>query len=576
MGSLRRKTFTRPLPENAELIQKKDQQFARWKDGSGKTRTAPTTTGRDGATRIVVESGKWLAKYRDASGIIREVATGCKDKGAAQSILAKLERRQELVRSEVISAAEESVADHQATRLAEHLESYIRSLKAAGRSDRHINDTERLARQIAADCGFRVLRDIEAGSVESWLVEKLNGKMAARTRNSYLTALKGFCSWCVRNRRLTTNPLAGIAKADEQSDRRKIRRAMTEAELVKLLYVARWRPLAEYGRETVRKPASKVTGKRKTWNPAPLTFETIDAAVERARERLADNPERIAELETRGRERALVLKTLLLTGLRSGELRSITVGQVHLDAAMPFIELSAKDEKNRDGSDIPLRPDLAEDLRKWLRSRRTSAPLRFDGGDALPADALLFYVPTGLRRILDRDLEAAGIPKKDDRGRTIDVHALRHTFGTMLSQNGVAPRTAQAAMRHSKIDLTMNVYTDPRLLDVSGALDALPTMSLTGDLNRSSEVVSMTGTDGQDDPILPPILPPGIAQSVHSESSAVTLAFRSAEDSDYESTDSNCTNTNEKGPLSAIDNGPLLRVSNGIRTRDLRNHNPAL
>ena len=36
------------------------------------------------------------------------------------------------------------------------------------------------------------------------------------------------------------------------------------------------------------------------------------------------------------------------------------------------------------------------------------------------------------------------------------------------------PRTAQAAMRHSTIDLTMNVYTDPRLLDVARALEALP------------------------------------------------------------------------------------------------------
>jgi integrase len=225
------------------------------------------------------------------------------------------------------------------TRLVDHLEGFIRSLKAAGRSDRHINDTNRLARQIAADCGFRVLRDIEADEVESWLVEKLDVGMAARTRNSYLGALNGFCAWCVRNRRLTTNPIRNIAKADEQSDRRLVRRAMTEAELLRLLYVARLRPLAECGRETIRKPACEVTGKRDTWKPAPLTFETIEAAAERARERLADKPERIAELEAKGRERALVLKTLLLTGLRSGELRSITVGQVHLDDAMPYIEL---------------------------------------------------------------------------------------------------------------------------------------------------------------------------------------------------------------------------------------------
>ena len=29
-------------------------------------------------------------------------------------------------------------------------------------------------------------------------------------------------------------------------------------------------------------------------------------------------------------------------------------------------------------------------------------------------------------------------------------------------------------MRHSSLDLTMNVYTDPQLLDVAGVLEALP------------------------------------------------------------------------------------------------------
>ena len=96
----------------------------------------------------------------------------------------------------------------------------------------------------------------------------------------------------------------------------------------------------------------------------------------------------------------------------------------------------------------------------------------------LPGDTRLFRVPKGLVRILDRDLKLAGIPKRDDRGRTVDVHALRHSFGTLLSKGGVAPRTAQAAMRHSTIDLTMNVYTDPRLLDVHAALDALPALPL--------------------------------------------------------------------------------------------------
>ena len=35
-------------------------------------------------------------------------------------------------------------------------------------------------------------------------------------------------------------------------------------------------------------------------------------------------------------------------------------------------------------------------------------------------------------------------------------------------------------MRHSSLDLTMNVYTDPTLLDVAGALTVQPDLSLNG------------------------------------------------------------------------------------------------
>jgi hypothetical protein len=89
------------------------------------------------------------------------------------------------------------------------------------------------------------------------------------------------------------------------------------------------------------------------------------------------------------------------------------------------------------------------------------------------------------------------IDKRDERGRTIDVHALRTTFGTHLSKGGVVPRTAQAAMRHSDIKLTMGVYTDPKLLDVRGALDVLPDLPL-GYVPHVPQVqtAKATGADG--------------------------------------------------------------------------------
>src|SRR5262245_59183062 len=132
---------------------------------------------------------------------------------------------------------------------------------------------------------------------------------------------------------------------------------------------------------------------------------------------------------------------------------------------------------------------------------RRSIPAR------LPPDMPVFDVPSRLVKILNRDLRLAGIPKRDDRGRTLDVHALRHTFGTLLSKGGVAPRTAQAAMRHSDIKLTMNVYTDPKLLDVRGALDALPALPLQGD-KREGESLRATGTDGTGARTLAPTLAP--------------------------------------------------------------------
>ena len=58
--------------------------------------------------------------------------------------------------------------------------------------------------------------------------------------------------------------------------------------------------------------------------------------------------------------------------------------------------------------------------------------------------------------------------------RTVDLHALRHIFGTHLSKASVAPRTAQAAMRHSDIRLTMNTYAHLNLTDTAGAVAALP------------------------------------------------------------------------------------------------------
>ncbi|MCC5830934.1 MAG: site-specific integrase [Phycisphaeraceae bacterium] len=72
----------------------------------------------------------------------------------------------------------------------------------------------------------------------------------------------------------------------------------------------------------------------------------------------------------------------------------------------------------------------------------------------------------------------------DERGRIVDIHSLRHTFNTHLSASGVHPRTAMATIRHSRIDLTMNYDVDPSLLDVAGAVNALPAFGRSSTAKR--------------------------------------------------------------------------------------------
>ena len=328
---------------------------------------------------------------------------------------------------------------------------------------------------LTEECRFARLADLDRHTLESWLSAKTEGGMSARTRNSYHTTAVAFANWCAEPtvRRLLSNPFEGIMKLNEKADPRHKRRAMTEDELSRLLAVALRRPLDEAG--MIRR------GKQKGQSAAKL------------------RPETISRLEALGLERALIYKTLVLTGLRKGELASLTVGQIHLDVKSPFVELEAADEESAKGTVFQSGATLPKTYDNGSRPNSRGCRRKPEAKRNLflfvsLRDSQIFDVPDKLCKILNRDLKAAGIAKQDERRRFLDVHALRHTFGTLLSKGGVSPRTAQAAMRHSKIDLTMNVYTDPRLMDVAGAIESLPMLPLRPEGRTSNEQLR-TGTD---------------------------------------------------------------------------------
>ena len=176
-------------------------------------------------------------------------------------------------------------------------------------------------------------------------------------------------------------------------------------------------------------------------------------------------------------------------------------------------------------------------------------------------DAFLFDVPDrrSLLRIIDQDFELAGIAKVDERGRSVDIHCLRHTFATGLARAGVTPKVAQELLRHSDVNLTLSVYSHSSVFDAVGALESLPTLSLSGD-STEPETAQATGTDNLSIArLFAPAFAPKAGDSRKRESIPVISESKSSEKPSVSGDVKKCQKPTKKGSFSGIENEPLER-----------------
>ena len=152
------------------------------------------------------------------------------------------------------------------------------------------------------------------------------------------------------------------------------------------------------------------------------------------------------------------------------------------------LNIPAKVSKSRRDQSIPLRADLAESLPRLK-------------GAAAPADPVFPRWAYPTHKTFQADLAAAKIPKVDADGVHVDFHSLRVGMVSALAAAGVHPREAQILARHADVKLTLSTYSDPRLLNVRGALArlAVPADRLSRGLSHSPDVpvplLAATGTD---------------------------------------------------------------------------------
>jgi len=406
---------------------------------------------------------RWYVEFRDACGVLHRMAAFA-DRRATEEFARKLDRLIELRTVGELPSAElrswlETLPETWRRRLAgdttrqggrrrspepvrvldtrlamagkpldEHVNDYARALADRGNTQSHIDLTVQRIRTILAGIGANTFADVTADAVAHYLADRRRNGLSIASSNHYLTAIKCFCRWLVRARRIAESPVTGLAKLNEKTDVRRRRRALEPDELRRLLAVTATQP-----------PRYGMTGP----------------------------------------ERAALYRLAVETGLRAGELRSLTPKSFDLTASPPCLTVQAAHSKHRRDDTLPLRSDTAQELRSFLTGK--------------PAGACVFRVPghTHTAKMFRADLEAAGVPYVDEGGRYADFHSLRHTFVTNLVAGGVHPKVAQHLARHSTIALTMDRYTHVYRGELSDALAVLPDLSTKSVTNAALA----TGTD---------------------------------------------------------------------------------
>ena len=176
--------------------------------------------------------------------------------------------------------------------------------------------------------------------------------LSIETVNHHVRAVKGFARWLWKDGRAREHHLAHLATSSPESDRRRIRRALSPEEATRLVTAAETGPTV---------------------------------------------------LGMTGPDRAVLYALALGTGFRAEELRTLTRDRFDLDSAHPTVTARACYTKNAKPAVQPLATTLAERLRPWLDTRASGAPV-FDGMTGRTAE------------MLRADLKAAGIPYETDSG----------------------------------------------------------------------------------------------------------------------------------------------------------------
>ncbi len=171
---------------------------------------------------------------------------------------------------------------------------------------------------------------------------------------------------------------------------------------------------------------------------------------------------------------AAAIMLFFTSGLRHGELLGLRWQDIDFDAEVLTVRQALVEVKNRDGGArkwklvfmppkttssrrvLPISPNCISALKRH-KARQAEEKLLM--GTAYQDQDFVFcrqdgkpMAPSSLRWQFRRMLTKAGLPH-------IRVHDARHSFATLMLEQGESPKTVQTLMGHSQISTTLDIYS---------------------------------------------------------------------------------------------------------------------
>ncbi len=345
--------------------------------------------------------GKYLVDYRDGQG--RRHTPSFDTRREAESFLATIIRESRQAQASPLVDPD--------IRLDQYAERFLRAAAPRLKPKSVENYRHNLMRHVVPTLGDRKLRHLRRDQLRTLLGTKLEAGLSRGTVAAIYTVLRAMLTWAVdEDRVLVTNPAARLGR-------------------------------------TLKLGTSKVA---RAESIKAMTREQLTAFLEAA------GSHRLASV----RRLRLLFLLMARAGLRVGEARGLQWPDVDVQARELRIERAFSDDrldtpKSGHGRTVDMSRGLVDALRRLSHERKTETLKR--GWPDVPP--WVFCTTEGeplpnkvIARAFASALKAAGLSAH------FTPHCLRHTFASLLLQQGESPVYVQRQLGHASITLTVDTY----------------------------------------------------------------------------------------------------------------------